>query len=907
MEKLVIAWLTILLVGGCVDAPEPWKPDGTTDTISDSRSRNMDGKGEIGVVDVKLPDAAPDVKVVEVIDVVDATVPVEVKDLLQEVTDATPDVLEDIDTADVCQPECTNKECGNDGCGGSCGECGAETVCDAGQCELGILACGDVACPPLTGYEVACNPEEHCEYANEVSSGWKKWDTWIWIPKGVFPMGSPEDEPGHQDAEWPLHNVIFEQGFFISKYEVVVEQYEACMVSNPAKCTSPSTADWDGEGWGTNRSENGRSSHPQNGLTWQQAKDFCAWVAPGGRLPSEAEWEYAAKGPAHREYPWGSDPAPTCDNDTAVFNESGDADGYGCHQGGTFKVGTKTSGASWSGTLDMSGNLWEWCEDTWHADYQGAPEDGTPWVDDGIHRVIRGGSFDEVATHLRTAWRPYHTPTHHFANNGGRCMRPLQAEVCMPDCNGKDCGVDGCGGDCGDCGQEEACAVGKCIADPVHIWSYAFGGAGTDWLDDIAITPDGSLVLAGRTNSPVLNFGGSSVFGDGYEDIYVTKLSPSGESVWAKRFVGESYDSAGGIAVDSAGHIWLAGWFKSPSIEVEGQIFLNSSPGESDVLIVRFSPSGEITWSTVVGGPGNENLATLDIGPDDSVYVGFNSTGAGLDLGGGMLPSVSPEKSDIYVMKLSNTGDHLWSSSFGGDNSDLVQSVSVDKDGSMILAGRFRSSDLSFGDSSLSNGGGDDVFIAKLAADGQPMWGIDFGGTTSDIAESVATGPTGNVWVTGRSDSASVNYGGDELPGGQDYVMFVAAYDGEGKHIWSQVYGDDADTVGQSIVVDSSGVVTVGGRFAGQLIDLGGGIHTNSSDITDILLLRLDSLGNYLWSETFGGEKYDQATGAEADLDGNLYVGGQFTSPVISFGGDDFELQSTSGAYDIWVAKLGQK
>jgi formylglycine-generating enzyme required for sulfatase activity len=281
--------------------------------------------------------------------------------------------------------------------------------------------CGQAQCPPLDGYSIACNAQEHCEYANEDPTGWRKWDVWIWIPPGEFQMGS-EGEGGAPE-EQPVHAVTITTGFYIGKFEIVVEQYEACV--SAGGCWPADTSTWDAFGWGTNTSMNDRGDHPQNGLTLERAAIFCAWAAPGGRLPSEAEHEYARTGPVHRVYPWGDIPVPTCGNDTAVFNEVGGPPGFGCGQGGTWPVGSKTAGLAWSGGVDMSGNLWEWCEDDYHPSYVGAPTDGSAWMEPSSEkRVIRGGSFDYPAVHLRSAARHGTWPGAHHAAFGGRCARP---------------------------------------------------------------------------------------------------------------------------------------------------------------------------------------------------------------------------------------------------------------------------------------------------------------------------------------------------------------------------------------------------------------------------------------------------------------------------------------------------
>ena len=340
-------------------------------------------------------------------------------------------------SGECCVPatcESLAKECGDwdDGCGGLTGECGPCTnghSCeDDGQCDgpcalLDGQTCGGICCPELPGYTVTCNAKDHCEYANDDAGGWKAWDVWIYIAPGSFQMGS-EGEGGPVD-ETPVHGVIIGYGYFISKHENVVSQYEGCM-ADAGTCSAPSTVDWDGSGWGTNSTSNHGSDHPQNGLTWQQAKVFCAWVTPGGRLPSESEWEYAATGPVHLKYPWGNSPDPTCSNNTAVFNEDGGTGGYGCSQGGTWSVGSKSAGASWCGALDMSGNLWEWCEDWWHGDYNSAPDDGSAWVvPTGSYRVIRGGGFNDGVVTMRSAKRNYSALSYRDAGMGARCLRPL--------------------------------------------------------------------------------------------------------------------------------------------------------------------------------------------------------------------------------------------------------------------------------------------------------------------------------------------------------------------------------------------------------------------------------------------------------------------------------------------------
>ena len=149
---------------------------------------------------------------------------------------------------------------------------------------------------------------------------------------------------------------------------------------------------WNGEAeigwhleWGPcNWNEPGRDNDPINCVFWNQARTFCIWA--GGRLPSEAEWEYAARGSGQDiEYPWGDEVA-TCERMV------GD-DGLGCGNQGSLPVCSKPLGNSAQGLCDLAGNVWEHVQDRYHDSYTGAPADGSSWEGPGDLRIVRGGSY----------------------------------------------------------------------------------------------------------------------------------------------------------------------------------------------------------------------------------------------------------------------------------------------------------------------------------------------------------------------------------------------------------------------------------------------------------------------------------------------------------------------------------
>jgi formylglycine-generating enzyme required for sulfatase activity len=275
-----------------------------------------------------------------------------------------------------------------------------------------------------------CNRQQKCEYYPPDRSLHKRWDVWIWIPPGKFKMGGPGEGGGTQ--ELPVHDVIFAYGFLIGKYEVTAGQYKKCQIYNGFKCSEASTDGWDADQWGTNTLK-GREDHPANGLSWQQAWNYCEWAAPGGRLPSESEWEYAATGPTHRKYPWGGESTlPTCADGFAVFDDSApfNTKPWACDPctgpacSGTRPVGSMLAGVAWSGALDMSGNLYEWVQDTFKTDYVGVPDDGSPWIENpsNTERIIRGGYFGSDNSGIRVASRGLAKPDLQLGFIGVRCV-----------------------------------------------------------------------------------------------------------------------------------------------------------------------------------------------------------------------------------------------------------------------------------------------------------------------------------------------------------------------------------------------------------------------------------------------------------------------------------------------------
>lgn len=216
------------------------------------------------------------------------------------------------------------------------------------------------------------------------------------IPAGGFQIGCNEEvDADCDDDEYPYFTVRLST-YKIGRYEVTVGEYQKCVEAGACNNNGDEMhygAIADGSDpiyTDCNLGVVGKENHPMNCVTWYGAKAYCEWL--GQRLPTEAEWEKAARGTDGRKYPWGNEPAASCDYAVMFDNHAG---GSGCGTGGTMPVGSKKAGKSLYGLYDMGGNVWEWVND-WYGEnsYMTILADNPQGPVSGSCRVLRGGAWD---------------------------------------------------------------------------------------------------------------------------------------------------------------------------------------------------------------------------------------------------------------------------------------------------------------------------------------------------------------------------------------------------------------------------------------------------------------------------------------------------------------------------------
>ena len=426
-------------------------------------------------------------------------------------------------------------------------------------------------------------------------------------------------------------------------------------------------------------------------------------------------------------------------------------------------------------------------------------------------------------------------------------------------------------------------------ATGAYVWSRGFGALNDDRGSAIAMDGTNNVLVTGY-------YKGTVDFGDGpltsaSQDFFLAKYSPTGAPLWAKSVGGIADEAGTGVAADSDGNVVITGWRSSYQVDFGGGVQYGVS--YSDIFLAKYSPAGGYLWAKTIGGAGYDAATGVAVDSTGNVVITgrlYVST-FGVNFGGG--PLYSAGTSDVFVAKYSPAGTHLWSKRFGSTGSDSGTAVAVDSNGNVIITGLFHGT-VNFGGTALTSAGANDIFVAKYDSDGNHLWSRRYGTTTDDYSYALAVDGSGNVILTGVF-AGTVNFGGGPLTSAGGYDIFVASYDPDGAHRWSQRFGSTSNDYGYGVAADAIGNVAVTGYFAGT-VNFGGTALTSIGN--DVFVANYSLNGNPLWAKRFGG--VGTQVGSAVASAGAIAVTGFFANTV-DFGGGTF---TSAGGYDIFVLGL---
>jgi hypothetical protein len=405
-------------------------------------------------------------------------------------------------------------------------------------------------------------------------------------------------------------------------------------------------------------------------------------------------------------------------------------------------------------------------------------------------------------------------------------------------------------------------------------WARRIGGGGRDAVRALAADAAGNIVAGGSYAGALSIDDDTPVTPASGQGVFLAKWDASGATLWLKALPAGTDSEAQSVAVDTTGHIVLAGTFAG-TLSLGGSVGTLTSAGPRDMFLARFAPDGTCLWARQFGGTGTDiGYAVALDRRGNIVLTGFFQGSA--NLGGAPLDSVGPM--DIFVARFGPGGAHLWSKRFGGVAYDAGHSVASDAEGNVVLTGFFEGS-ADFGGGALTSAGKSDVFVARFDANGSHLWSRAFGATASDRGRDVAVDAKGFVVLTGDFQGR-ISFGAadDTLSSGGGPDIYLVKLAPDGSHCWSKSFPAPAVQQGHSLAVDSAGRIALTGQFRGTL-DFGGGPLAARGD-EDVFVASFDADGAHRYSARLGSDGADLGRGVAALPGGGLALAGACDGPA---------------------------
>jgi hypothetical protein len=427
-------------------------------------------------------------------------------------------------------------------------------------------------------------------------------------------------------------------------------------------------------------------------------------------------------------------------------------------------------------------------------------------------------------------------------------------------------------------------------------WAKRLGGTNNDQGFAIAVDGNGNVFTAGYFETTSDFDPGSGVFNltsAGGPDVFISKLNSSGHFVWAKAFSGTLSEVARGIATDSAGNVYLTGYFQGTVDFDPGPATYNlTAVGGSDIFIAKLDGSGNFLWAKVMSGPGFEESNCIKVDASGNIYTaGFFYDTVDFDPGSGTFNITAYNSYNAFISKLDNSGNFVWAKKMGGPNEAENNSIAIDVLGNIYYTGEFRgTADFCPGPGifTLVSAGKNDVFIAKLDSSGNFLWAKQMGNWLEDVGYSIDIDNSGNAYVTGSLSDQ----------------IFISKFDSSGNFNWTKLITGSYN-VGYAIAFDPSGngsIYTTGCCKGTVDFDPGPGVYNiNLIGYLDVFISKLDTAGNFIMAKRYGGIDNETAYALCLDHSGNIYSTGGYLSSVLSVASTSL---FSAGYGEVFIDKL---
>lgn len=377
---------------------------------------------------------------------------------------------------------------------------------------------------------------------------------------------------------------------------------------------------------------------------------------------------------------------------------------------------------------------------------------------------------------------------------------------------------------------------------PNCIWAQSGKGV----AKRIATDDNGNTYITGHFGNSVITWGSFNLYlaANASSDIFIVKLDPNGNALWAKN-VGAIAGEGTGIAVDTIGNVYVTGWYSAGAITFDTISLINS--GLPDVFVAKLDPFGNAIWAKRAGGSNNDFSYSISLDNNNNVFITGNFTSNSISFGNITLQNSFLSYPDLFVVKYDNNGNATWAKNFGGNTgfpSETSNSIATDNSGNSYIVGKTGSDSISFdnGLSYIVEENFSNFFLVKFDPFGNTLLSKGFNSSGPTVPIELKTDFANNVFICGNfsdslfADSISLNgFGMDDV--------FIIKLNSNGQVQWANASGGNDDDVANGIAVSDNGYVYLTGNFESPIINF----DTISLNITagpDMFLAQYDYNGN---------------------------------------------------------------
>lgn len=470
------------------------------------------------------------------------------------------------------------------------------------------------------------------------------------------------------------------------------------------------------------------------------------------------------------------------------------------------------------------------------------------------------------------------------------------------------------------------------IIDPVtRLWGTYYGGTGGDVGKSCTSDGQGDVYQTGFTNSNtgmmIATTGSHQNTLGGIDDAYLAKFNNSGVRQWSTYYGGAGDDYGESCMSDASGNIYMAGQTASNAgtvIVTAGSHQSIHGGGSNDAFLVKFNSSGVRQWGTYYGGTGSDYSHSCAADASGNVYLSggtASNTGTVIATAGSHQTAHGGAVMDAFLVKFNSGGVRQWGTYYGGAGNDYSNSCSTDASGNIYLSGCAASNGgtaiATAGAHQTAYGGGTyDTFLAKFNSNGVRQWGTYYGGTGADFGWSCPTDASGNVYLTGYTNSstgtviATPGSHQSAYGGGSWDDAFLVKFNSSGVRQWGTYYGGTLTDRGYSCATDAAGNVYLAGYAgsnAGTEIATPGSHQSACGGSYDSFLAKFNGAGVRQWGTYYGGTQPDWGNSCATDATGSVYLTGYAasnTGTVIATTGSHQNVHGGVAMYDAFLVRF---